>query len=216
MLAQAFSPAERINFFAPSYSDLENLSENRKKTPKTPWKHREKPEFSPKNEKNSKKRKKVKKISKKVLTKEKKGGIIPRLRKSAATIIENWTTRDEYKARSWEIKIVCETNLAILEENTTQTKSKVKSKSSSKDWITLWGVLIQIFREFDPGSGWTLAACITHSSRTDEGLRPWVSGGRVSNAWATCLTVRDNVWKRPLIPYDASGTHVSDAKDLLL
>ena len=82
MLAQAFSPAEK-------HFDLENLSENRKKTPKAPRKHRKKPEFNPKNKKNSKKRKKVKKISKKVLTKEKKGGIIPRLRESAATIIEN-------------------------------------------------------------------------------------------------------------------------------
>ena len=26
---------------------------------------------------------------------------------------------------------------------------------------------IQFFREFDPGSGLTLAACITHSSRTE-------------------------------------------------
>ena len=32
--------------------------------------------------------------------------------------------------------------------------------------------------EFDPGSGRTLAACLTHASRTN--LR--VSGGRVSNA----------------------------------
>ena len=29
------------------------------------------------------------------------------------------------------------------------------------------GVLIQFFREFDPGSGRTLAACLTHASRTE-------------------------------------------------
>ena len=28
---------------------------------------------------------------------------------------------------------------------------------------------IEFFREFDPGSGLTLAACITHSSRTESG-----------------------------------------------
>ena len=28
-------------------------------------------------------------------------------------------------------------------------------------------VLIQYFREFDPGSGRTLAACLTHASRTE-------------------------------------------------
>ena len=34
--------------------------------------------------------------------------------------------------------------------------------STSKD------VLIQFFREFDPGSGRTLAACLTHASRANE------------------------------------------------
>ena len=52
-----------------------------------------------------------------------------------------------------DLETVCETNLAILEENTTQTKSKRANKSSKKDWIVLRDVLIQIFREFDPGSG---------------------------------------------------------------
>ena len=52
--------------------------------------------------------------------------------------------------------------------------------------------------EFDPGSGWTLAACLTHASRTKfwwKRLRPMksqLSGGRVSNAWVTCLTQGDN------------------------
>ena len=31
----------------------------------------------------------------------------------------------------------------------------------------------------------------------------WLSGGRVSNVWATCLSVGDNSWKRLLIPHDA-------------
>ena len=89
MLAQAFSPAERINFFAPSYCDLENLSENRKKTPKAPRKHRKKPEFNPKNKKNSKKRKKVKKFSKKVLTKGEESDIISRLRESGSNAADD-------------------------------------------------------------------------------------------------------------------------------
>ena len=72
---------------------------------------------------------------------------------------------------------------------------------------------IQFFREFDPGSGWTLAACLTHSSRTDSSNT--VSGGRVSNAWAICLCVRDNVWKRTLIPHEAYESHDLYAKDLL-
>ena len=65
-----------------------------------------------------------------------------------------------------------------------------------------------IHREFDPGSGRTLAACLTHASRTEligSRLRPSefkFSGGRVSNAWGTCLSEGDNSWKRLLIPHD--------------
>ena len=54
-------------------------------------------------------------------------------------------------------------------------------------------------REFDPGSGWTLAACLTHASRTKHftlipsgWLVLWLSGGRVSNAWVTCPIQGDN------------------------
>ena len=38
-------------------------------------------------------------------------------------------------------------------------------QSSENDWNSL-GCLNTIFREFDPGSGRTLAACLTHASRT--------------------------------------------------
>ena len=73
---------------------------------------------------------------------------------------------------------------------------------------------IQWFREFDPGSGWTLAARLTHASRTVKSLRGRISGGRVSNAWVTCPYEWNNVWKRTLIPHNASGRHLPDAKDL--
>lgn len=44
------------------------------------------------------------------------------------------------------------------------------------------------FEEFDPSSGWTLAGCLTHASRTV--LRD--SGKRASNAYLTCPRVEDN------------------------
>ena len=68
-------------------------------------------------------------------------------------------------------------------------------------------------REFDPGSGWTLAACLTHASRTgNTSLRlRWIwfisSGGRVSNAWVTCLIQGDNSQKWLLIPHKRTGPH---------
>ena len=41
------------------------------------------------------------------------------------------------------------------------------------------------------------------------------SGGRVSNAWATCPCVGDTVWKRTLIPHNVMESHGSVTKDLL-
>ena len=68
--------------------------------------------------------------------------------------------------------------------------------------------------EFDPGSGWTLAACLTHASRTKHSIWfssemkiLWLSGGRVSNAWVTCLIQGDNSWKRLLIPHKRTVSH---------
>ena len=73
--------------------------------------------------------------------------------------------------------------------------------------------------EFDPGSGRTLAACLTHASRTDD--HHWilrmtkveVSGGRVSNAWVTCPLNWDNSWKRLLIPNETVRRHLLIGKD---
>ena len=82
-----------------------------------------------------------------------------------------------------------------------------KSKYLMNDFKNL-GSLNTIYWEFDPGSGRTLAACLTHASRTElfgSRLRPSefeFSGERVSNAWATCLSEGDNSWKRLLIPHN--------------
>lgn len=58
------------------------------------------------------------------------------------------------------------------------------------------------YGEFDPGSGRTLAACLIHASRADvfEACFKNVSGGRVSNTWATYLIDWDNSGKPGLIP----------------
>ena len=51
-------------------------------------------------------------------------------------------------------------------------------------FVVGWGlVLLVLFGEFDPGSGRTLAACLTHASRTVKGsvFWFWMSGERVSN-----------------------------------
>ena len=62
--------------------------------------------------------------------------------------------------------------------------------------------------EFDPGSGLTLAACLMHASRTG---RPSgrLRGGRVRNAWGTCLLVGGSHRKRWVIPHKL-GLRVGD------
>ena len=57
-----------------------------------------------------------------------------------------------------------------------------------------------LFGEFDPGSGRTLAACLTHASRTERSLRRHSSGERVSNTWVICPALRDKPGKLGLIP----------------
>ncbi len=55
--------------------------------------------------------------------------------------------------------------------------------------------------EFDPGSEQTLAACLTHASRTRNPGQPGeYSGARVSNAWVTYPRIGDNSSKGELIP----------------
>ena len=54
--------------------------------------------------------------------------------------------------------------------------------------------------EFDPGSGRTLAACLTHASRAVRPLRGYTSGERVSNTWVTCPSLWDKPGKLGLIP----------------
>ena len=84
---------------------------------------------------------------------------------------------------------------------------------SSKNGLNTGRCLDIIFREFDPGSGRTLAACLTHASRTMKFWRRlrstegWISGGRVSNAWVTCLSEWNNIWKRRVIPHNVTGSH---------
>jgi hypothetical protein len=69
-----------------------------------------------------------------------------------------------------------------------------------------WGLLsvvdgfLFMVGEFDPGSGRTLAACLTHASRTLKRFRVWMSGERVSNTWVICPALWDKPWKRGLIP----------------
>ena len=110
-----------------------------------------------------------------------------------------WVTRNWYS-----VKILWKNETNQISNDLGQTQKDIRS---SKD------DLIILYWEFDPGSGWTLAACLTHASRTEfYGMRlrsneVKLSGGRVSNVWATCLSEGDNAEKSALIPHDMFGSH---------
>ena len=111
----------------------------------------------------------------------------------------NYNTLDNYEL----FKISCKRILSQRKFLSNIARSKLFKK-----WFEQpEGCLDTIFWEFDPGSGRTLAACLTHASRTEVLLRWYFSGERVSNAWETCLSVGDNSWKRLLIPHNVIWGH---------
>ena len=71
------------------------------------------------------------------------------------------------------------------------------------------GFMNTLHGEFDPGSGRTLAACLTHASRTGRLKACFYepSGKRVSNAWATYRKDGDNIPKGVLIPNVVREAH---------
>ena len=101
------------------------------------------------------------------------------------------------KKRKWSLKT--EQNVNSISRDTNILKLQI-----------IWKRFNIFFGEFDPGSGWTLAACLRHASRTKKPNEDWVlardwnwillSGRRVSNTWVIYLRDWDNVWKRTLIP----------------
>jgi hypothetical protein len=67
--------------------------------------------------------------------------------------------------------------------------------------------------EFDPGSGRTLAARLTHASRaTTYPLADTESGERVSNTWVTCPRHRDSPGKPGLIPNSLIDLRVDEKR----
>ena len=81
----------------------------------------------------------------------------------------------------------CRDGVKSITRNCKDKKFEAMTNSSVND-LSSASCLDTIYREFDPGSGRTLAACLTHASRTriyGKRIRPIEiedSGGRVSNA----------------------------------
>ena len=129
-------------------------------------------------------------------------------------ITEQWNNLERFIENSEVIR----DEMSSREQSRDESQSNLKTVTFGiNEWLKLaswfWNGKNFLW-EFDPGSGWTLAACLTHASRTKHftwspsGLIVlWLSGGRVSNAWITCLTQGDNSWKRLLIPHKRTAPH---------
>ena len=123
--------------------------------------------------------------------------------------LDNWTTEDR------STKQICKCEYKICQNQREHNSKKVK-KARINSSNRIWPWKRKIYNCLRVWSWLRMNAGGVHNTFKSNG-EPFggISGGRVSNAWATCPCVGDNSWKRLLIPHNASGTHVSDAKDLL-
>ena len=80
----------------------------------------------------------------------------------------------------WKLSITGQNSFVFsLFEIITKQKQLVKQKIAIASFV--FCQITILYGEFDPGSGRTLAACLTHASRTMKFLRGWISGERVRN-----------------------------------
>ena len=93
---------------------------------------------------------------KKYLIKTLRTDILNKLSQKESKHIDNWTTEQSRKFTVF--------NKQILKFQRTKTKVK-REKMNSQMFIFERGQILTW--EFDPGSGWTLAACLIHASRTE-------------------------------------------------
>ena len=85
----------------------------------------------------------------------------------------------------------------------TKEVSEERRDSVMKTYVEFRETIILYNEEFDPGSGWTLAAGLTHASRGAAGCSNTLpaTGGWVRNAYATYLIQGDNLSKGRLTPH---------------
>ena len=72
----------------------------------------------------------------------------------------------------------------IFENWAKMSIQKVRYKQLKKQTTTMKIVDLYFFWEFDPGSGWTLAACLRHASRTEWPLED----GVLARSWKKITT----------------------------
>ena len=146
-------------------------------------------------------------IKKNILQNKKRLYLCTRFRPRGALEREPW--REPGARVPWEgfgrWDSVCHSTSPVRPGGETRDESKVKKSNSYNE-------------EFDPGSGWTLAAGLTHASRgAARGSNTLAAtGARVRNAYATCPQQGDNGVKTPLIPRMVMISHGIVTKALVV
>ena len=163
--------------------------------------------------------KKFQLFSKKYLTSGLESDIIVKLtaKRGSETVIENWTTKRKVQA----YKYVRNRTRKFLREILLKQKVKSNQARISKIWDLLWEILDT--KHSRVWSWLRMNAGGVHNTFKSNGVLLFdpfgvmtieLSGGRVSNAWATCPCVGNNSWKRLLIPHNPIVRHRTVGKDL--
>ena len=97
-------------------------------------------------------------------------------------------------------KFLCIFSFEIITKQKQLVKTENSNSYKKQKLVSFFCQIKTFYGEFDPGSGRTLAACLTHASRTMKHLRVWISGERVRNTWRICPPLWDNSGKPGLIP----------------
>ena len=159
-------------------------------------------------------RKKLKKSFKKRLTSKSGCVIMDKLftrehrTKFGSTQIKNWIEGNELNIFLWKLfESFCQLTFStqVLKVSQQNNVRAVARKSSFKQ------LNLRVWFWLRMNAGGVLNTCKSNGQKE---LAPFVSGGRVSNTWATCPYLGNNTVKIVLIPHKTTTRHLVAVKDL--
>ena len=115
----------------------------------------------------------------------------------------------------WNIEIDSVMGWSFMIGSLQRTKLSKTFWDSFEDFLLCILIYLRFYdEEFDPGSGWTLAAGLTHASRgvTGSACTLLTTGARVSNAYTIYLVLGNSPEKFGLMLYGLFLWHHRDSK----
>jgi len=100
----------------------------------------------------------------------------------------------------------CDSNGLLSKVKLNDSQYRRKSELKLREIESAKAVLIQFFGEFDPGSGRTLAACLTHASRTGPDVRQRTSEDRLQMAE---YRLQKRAWRKPSLDSNILSLSIS-------